>query len=42
MGNTAVFIANRPFIFAIVDLDTTETLFAGRVMDPSMSNSGNL
>ncbi|EFN65867.1 Plasminogen activator inhibitor 1 [Camponotus floridanus] len=41
MGNTAIFIANRPFIFAIVDLNTTETLFAGRVMDPSMSNSGN-
>lgn len=39
MANTApVFIANRPFIFAIVDLVTSETLFAGRVMDPSMSN----
>ncbi|KAL6427473.1 hypothetical protein ACFW04_008768 [Cataglyphis niger] len=40
MANTApVFIANRPFIFAIVDLVTSETLFAGRVMDPSTSNS---
>ncbi|KAM0725674.1 Serine protease inhibitor 2 [Formica fusca] len=39
MANTApAFIANRPFIFAIVDLGTSETLFAGRVMDPS-SNS---
>ncbi|CAL1688366.1 unnamed protein product [Lasius platythorax] len=39
MANMApAFIANRPFIFAIVDLVTSETLFAGRVMDPSMSN----
>lgn len=41
MANTAIFSANRPFIFAIVDLITSETLFAGCVMDPSM-NSENL
>ncbi|XP_029156604.1 uncharacterized protein LOC114929280 isoform X2 [Nylanderia fulva] len=36
MANVApAFIANRPFIFAIVDLVTSETLFAGRVIDPS-------
>lgn len=36
MGETMpTFIANRPFIFAIVDLVTTETLFAGRFISPA-------
>ncbi|XP_071654183.1 uncharacterized protein [Temnothorax longispinosus] len=35
MGNIMpTFIANRPFIFAIVDLVTSEVLFAGRFMGP--------
>ncbi|KYM94473.1 Serpin B3, partial [Cyphomyrmex costatus] len=33
------FIANRPFIFIIVDLITSETLFAGRFMGPNADNS---
>ncbi|KYQ54644.1 Serpin B3, partial [Trachymyrmex zeteki] len=33
------FIVNRPFIFAIVDLATSETLFAGRFMGPNADNS---
>lgn len=40
MANMApTFIANRPFIFAIVDLVTSETLFAGRFMGPNAGNS---
>jgi len=40
MGNMAPnFVANRPFIFAIVDLVTSETLFAGRFMGPTVGNS---
>lgn len=43
MANIApAFIANRPFIFAIVDLVTSETLFAGRVIDPSMSTYASI
>ncbi|XP_012528497.1 uncharacterized protein LOC105832254 [Monomorium pharaonis] len=33
------FTANRPFIFAIVDVVTSETLFAGRFMGPNANNS---
>ncbi|XP_011685298.1 PREDICTED: heparin cofactor 2-like isoform X2 [Wasmannia auropunctata] len=40
MANMApTFRANRPFIFAIVDLVTSETLFAGRFMGPNAGNS---
>ncbi|XP_011879335.1 PREDICTED: uncharacterized protein LOC105568344 [Vollenhovia emeryi] len=39
MANMApTFVANRPFIFAIVDLVTSETLFAGRFMGPYARN----
>lgn len=41
MGMSQTFIANRPFIFAIVDVPTGETLFAGRVMDPSAKSSSS-
>ncbi|XP_012064085.1 PREDICTED: uncharacterized protein LOC105627412 [Atta cephalotes] len=35
----STFIVNRPFMFAIVDLVTSETLFAGRFMGPNADNS---
>ncbi|EZA57928.1 hypothetical protein X777_01942 [Ooceraea biroi] len=38
-STTPTFVANRPFIFAIVDLATSETLFVGRYMGPAASNS---
>ncbi|KAL0100192.1 hypothetical protein PUN28_019549 [Cardiocondyla obscurior] len=42
MANMAVtFIANRPFIFTIVDILTSETLFAGRYIGPDAGNSIN-
>ncbi|XP_014481109.1 PREDICTED: uncharacterized protein LOC106747753 [Dinoponera quadriceps] len=41
MGMGQNFIANRPFIFAIVDVPTGETLFAGRLMDPIMRSSSS-
>jgi len=36
---TPIFIANRPFIFIIVDLETSEALFAGRFMGPNAGNT---
>ncbi|XP_032678780.1 uncharacterized protein LOC116847660 [Odontomachus brunneus] len=41
MGMTQTFIANRPFIFAIVDVLTGETLFAGRLIDPTTNSSSS-
>ncbi|XP_011638346.1 uncharacterized protein LOC105428007 [Pogonomyrmex barbatus] len=38
-GMLPSFRANRPFIFVIVDLATSETLFAGRFLGPNMGNS---
>lgn len=39
MGNMVpTFVANRPFIFVIVDLLTTESLFGGRYMGPNAGN----
>ncbi|XP_012225010.1 uncharacterized protein Spn27A [Linepithema humile] len=39
MANMAsTFIANRPFMFTIVDLVTSETMFAGRFMGPATDN----
>jgi serpin B len=35
----ASFIANHPFIFLIIDRKTEATLFIGRVVDPSATNS---
>lgn len=42
MGMAQNFIVNRPFIFAIVDVPTGETLFAGRVMDPTVQSSNRI
>ncbi|KAI4504439.1 hypothetical protein M0802_000910 [Mischocyttarus mexicanus] len=39
MGSSVeIFRANRPFLFAIVDLQTNATLFAGRYINPNLSN----
>ncbi|KAG7201539.1 hypothetical protein KM043_004290 [Ampulex compressa] len=35
------FTANRPFLFAIVDLETNSTLFTGRFMRPQENNTGS-
>ncbi|XP_015190926.1 PREDICTED: uncharacterized protein LOC107074206 [Polistes dominula] len=37
-SNKEIFRANHPFLFAIVDLQTNATLFAGRYMHPNLSN----
>ncbi|KAL2735249.1 antithrombin-III-like isoform X2 [Vespula squamosa] len=37
-SSTENFRANRPFLFAIVDLQTNTTLFAGRYIRPNLSN----
>ncbi|XP_047350131.1 uncharacterized protein LOC124949306 [Vespa velutina] len=37
-SNKEIFRANHPFLFAIVDLQTNSTLFAGRYIRPNLSN----
>lgn len=37
-SSTEIFRANRPFLFAIIDLQTNATLFAGRYVRPDSSN----
>lgn len=39
MGIEQNFIADRPFIFAIVDVLSSEILFAGRIIDPTETSS---
>jgi len=41
-STTPTFLANRPFMFAIIDLGTSETLFVGRFMGPAANNSRNV
>jgi len=41
-STTPTFLANRPFMFAIIDIGTSETLFIGRFMGPAANNSRNV
>ncbi|XP_043487510.1 uncharacterized protein LOC122514639 isoform X1 [Polistes fuscatus] len=41
-SNKEVFRADHPFLFAIVDLQTNATLFAGRYMHPNLNNKSTI